>query len=115
MTNWPVQKQTLDFTKKCSVTALAWSMTFIWGLNQFFAKANFTLTQHIFDKNRTVECIFPLYTGHLEYEQNDGRVKSRHVLKREGGKKESQVQKYSAFENHYRSVAEGPTLERTKW
>jgi len=59
-------------------------------------------------------CIYSLRPGHLEDGENDGKEK-RSKLKKKGVKKrKSLVQRSSARENHHRSVAEGPRLEK-KW
>jgi len=41
-----------EFSKKCWVTALVRSMTFIGGLNQFKAIAKLTLSQHFLEKKK---------------------------------------------------------------
>jgi len=50
-----------EFSKKCWVTALVRSMTFIGGLNQFNAIANLTLSQHFFgeEKEKKMHLISP--------------------------------------------------------
>ena len=49
-----------EFSKKCWVTALERSMTFIGSLNQFLAIANLTLTQHFLEKKNKKKCIYSL-------------------------------------------------------
>jgi len=48
-----------------------------------------------------------LQPGHLEAEQNDRKVKRSKIKK-----KRDEKERYSACENHHRSPAEGPRLEK---
>jgi len=42
---------------------------------------------------RKRKCIYSLYPGHLEYEQNDRKVKGQHILKGKDEKRESEYQR----------------------
>jgi len=59
------------------------------------------------------KCIYSIYQGNFEYEQNDREVKG-FPFKMEG-RKENPMYMSSVCENDHRSVAEGPSLEINKW
>jgi len=51
-----------EFSKKCWVTALVRSTTFIGGLNQFSAIANLTLIEHLLEKKKKINYALTLCT-----------------------------------------------------
>jgi len=58
--------------------------------------------------------IYSLQPGYLELEQKDKKVKRSKIKNKGAKKREFKRQTSSACENHHRSMAEWPRLEK-KW
>jgi len=78
-----------DFSKKCWITALVRSMKNIGGLNQFFAAANLTPSQHFLDKNQK-KCPFTLFNKvNKELKKTTGKWKNTKSKIKNGWKREN--------------------------
>jgi len=63
-------------------------------------------------RKRKKKCIYFLQPGHLEATQNDRKVKRSKIKKKWVKRREFFVKTSSVCENHHRSVAEWPMLEK---